>query len=325
MSALHRPTARGQIRCNQSLLPDIPGWGILGSDGEITMIQLRHLVLSFAFLVVVSASEARATFHFMQIEQVIGGVSGDTTLQAIQLRMRSSFQNIVSESRIRAWDAAGANPVMIIDIGQDVANFQGGDRVLIVSANMANATSPAVAGDFVMTNLIPADYLAAGSLTFESDTGLIYWRLSWGGPGYTGATTGQTDNDNDPGSPANFGPPFAGPLPSTTLQALRFTGAANALSTSNSADYALTTGAAVLTNNARNSFTVIAPEVVGDIDADSDVDLADFALCMACLTGPDGERTAECPADDFTACDLREDGSVDLLDAAEFAVLDFTP
>ena len=30
------------------------------------------------------------SFHLMQIEQVIGGVNGDVTLQAIQLRMRFS-------------------------------------------------------------------------------------------------------------------------------------------------------------------------------------------------------------------------------------------
>ncbi len=34
------------------------------------------------------ALPAQATFHLMQIEQVIGGVNGDTTAQAIQLRMR---------------------------------------------------------------------------------------------------------------------------------------------------------------------------------------------------------------------------------------------
>src|SRR5438552_28664 len=32
-----------------------------------------------------------------------------------------------------------------------------------------------------MANLIPASYFAAGSLTWESDGGIIYWRLSWGG------------------------------------------------------------------------------------------------------------------------------------------------
>ncbi len=38
------------------------------------------------------ALPAQATFHFMQIEQVIGGVNGDTTAQAVQLRMRPAGQ-----------------------------------------------------------------------------------------------------------------------------------------------------------------------------------------------------------------------------------------
>ena len=35
------------------------------------------------------ALPVQASFHLMQIEQVIGGVNGDTTAQAVQLRMRS--------------------------------------------------------------------------------------------------------------------------------------------------------------------------------------------------------------------------------------------
>jgi hypothetical protein len=52
----------------------------------------------------------------MQIEQAIGGVQGDTALQAIQLRMRISGQEVVSKARIRAWDANGANPILIVDM-----------------------------------------------------------------------------------------------------------------------------------------------------------------------------------------------------------------
>lgn len=194
------------------------------------------------------------SFHLMQIEQVIGGVNGDTSKQAIQLRMRSSFQNLVSFSRIRAFDAAGNNPVLVIDMTTDVANFSSGDRVLITSAGFAASTTPACVPDFVMANPIPASYMTAGRLTFEDDGGTIYWSLSWGGAGYTGSTTGALTNDGD----GNFGPSFGGPCPSTTTQAVRFTGTAAAASTTNLADYALTTGAAVFTNNARNTFTVVA-------------------------------------------------------------------
>ena len=47
-------------------------------------------ILSVAALVVLTVRPASATFHLMQIEQVIGGVDGNTGVQAIQLRMRST-------------------------------------------------------------------------------------------------------------------------------------------------------------------------------------------------------------------------------------------
>jgi hypothetical protein len=93
-------------------------------------------------------------------------------------------------------------------------------------------------------------------LTFESDTNTVYWRLSWGGASYTGPGTvvaTPAGNDND----GNANPPFGGALPSTTLQALQFLGAAGAVSTTNAADYAVTAGASVWVNNATASFTLI--------------------------------------------------------------------
>ncbi|MHC4106672.1 MAG: hypothetical protein ACYSTY_01165, partial [Planctomycetota bacterium] len=63
---------------------------------------------------------AHATFHLMQIEQAIGGVDGDTTKQAIQLRMRSVGQNLVAAARMRVFDDQGLNPVTVIDFGSNV-------------------------------------------------------------------------------------------------------------------------------------------------------------------------------------------------------------
>ena len=70
----------------------------------------------------------------MQIEQVIGGVGGDTDVQAIQSRMRSSGQNFVSGARIRAWDANGANPILLEDMTTNVANSSAGRRVLLATS-----------------------------------------------------------------------------------------------------------------------------------------------------------------------------------------------
>src|SRR6266478_816038 len=65
--------------------------------------------IQLAIALIAVASPAYATFHMMQIEQVIGGVDGDTSAQAIQLRMRSAGENLVSQARLVAFDATGAN------------------------------------------------------------------------------------------------------------------------------------------------------------------------------------------------------------------------
>ena len=80
----------------------------------------------------------------MQIEEVIGGVDGDTSAQAIQLRMRTAGQNLVSQARLNVRDAAGLNPILVINMTNNVANSSTGDRVLIVSSNFVSQTSPAV-------------------------------------------------------------------------------------------------------------------------------------------------------------------------------------
>lgn len=206
------------------------------------------------------AIPATAAHHFMQIEQVIGGVGGDRSAQAIQLRMRASGQNFVSNTRLVVRDATGANPIVLENTSSDVANGQSCRRILFATPAFAAYTNIPLSADFTM-DPIPVSYLAAGSLTHESDTGaMIYWRLSWGGASYGG--TGATDLSNDPDGNAN--PPFAGALPSAGQQALQITAACNAQSTSSSLQYATTPGAATFINNANVSFTVVGgapPEV----------------------------------------------------------------
>jgi hypothetical protein len=195
----------------------------------------------------------------MQIEQVIGGVNGLTSFQAVQLRMRSGGQNVMSFGRLIAHDATGANPIVLIAFPANVGISTAGSRVLAASAGFSTATIPALTPDFTFTNPIPDSYLAAGSLTYEDNFGTIYWRLSWGGAGYTGPGTGSTTNDAD----GNFNPPFAGPFPSTTSQALQFQFAASAPSLNNANDYMLTSGPATFTNNGGQTGTINSTVSVG--------------------------------------------------------------
>ncbi len=261
------------------------------------------------------ATPARASFHLMQIEKVIGGVNGDTTAQAIQLRMRSAFQNQMQFARLVIWDATGENRIVVIDMNSSVSNGSAGATVLIASAAFAATTQPPAQPDFVLTEMIPASYLAAGSLTFEADGGTIYWRLSWGGAAYTGPTTGSLTNDAN----GEFGPPVDGPLPTSGSFAFEFQGAAFSPSTTNAGDYALSAGPAVFTNNSGTTFTVVAAPVLSDLNGDGVGDLDDVALLSACLVGPNEQvLPLGCNEPAFDRADADNDLDVDLLDAAEF-------
>lgn len=213
-----------------------------------------------------ATARADASFHLMQIQQVIGGVGGDVTAQAIQLRYRAASQCFLDPARLRVRDAAGLNPILLFNFNVCPAfpvsctdGCAAGDTVLLISPGMAAYLDPAIVPDFTLTALIPESYLAAGSLTFEDSLGTVFWRLSWGGASYTGSNAGASDNDDS--LPGNFGPPWPGPLPSTSDQALLFQGPFSAESTTNAADYDLTAGAAVFTNSADESATVTLPNL----------------------------------------------------------------
>ncbi|MGH7242949.1 MAG: hypothetical protein ACREJD_05980 [Phycisphaerales bacterium] len=259
----------------------------------------------FAAAALLSGS-ALANHHIMQIQLVIGGVNGDTTAQAIQLRQRFAGQNIVSAGRLKAFDANGLNPILLIDFTTNVTNALQGDTILACTNSFKTKTSPVTVPDFILTNPIPASYLAAGRITFEFDGGNIWWQLAYGGAAYTGSNTIDLTNDSD----GNAGPPFAQSLTTTGTKAIQYNGAASGASTTNAANYVITAGAAVVTNNARVSFTVKAA-CPGDLNSDGFVDDSDFVIFAsaydALICGP------VCPAD------LNNDTFVDDADFVIFA------
>lgn len=272
---------------------------------------MHSLVRSASVAALLLASTASANHHIMQIQQVIGGVGGDVTAQAIQLRQRFAGQNIMLNSRLRVYDANALNPITIITFPANVSNAAGGATILIASPSFSSKTSPSCVPDFTMTNLIPASYLAAGKLAFE-DGATIWWSIAWGGAGYTGPQTLNVTNDSD----GNAGAPFAGALPSTTTQALFYNGIASGASTTNAANYLVTSGAAVFKNNPGANFTVIIPVCAGDLNNDTFVDDSDFVIFAAAynlLDCGDPGMPAGCPAD------LNNDDFVDDTDFVLFA------
>jgi hypothetical protein len=255
-----------------------------------------------------------ATFHLMQIQQVIAGVNGDTTAQAIQLRMRSLGQQFVSEGRLVVYDATGANPIHLIDVPSNVANSAAGSTVLFTTASFNTKTGVTTVPDFTLTNPIPASYMAAGSLTWEEkSTGTVYWRISWGGASYTGSNAGSILNDDD----GNFGPAWAGPVPHSGVKGLLFQGTAAAKSAKNSTDYTLS-GPAAWKNNAGATFTI--KPLLGDMNCDGAFDGADIDPFFAALGDPNAYAAA------FPECvisngDINGDQAVDGADIDPFFVL----
>jgi len=204
----------------------------------------RPTVLTVLASFVLVAAPATASFHLMQIEQVAGSFCGDPSAQAIQLRMRSGGQNLVSGTTLVAYDATGANPVTLLTFPGNAPSGSSGSRILVATAAF-NDRADAPPADFLMTAPIPASYLAAGRVAFQLGPN-AYWSLAWGGPAYTGSNLGTLDNDAD----GNFNPPFGTPMPLHGGETIFFPGASNAMSTNNAADYVLSPDPAIWANNA---------------------------------------------------------------------------
>ena len=222
---------------------------------------MKHRI-SFVWIVALAAlllpRPAFAAFHLMEIEQVIGGVNGDTTAQAVQIRMRAAGQQFVGgQVRLVVRDGAGLNPVTLLNYSlPNPTNGAACARILSTTAAFNSKTTPAAIPDYTMA-AIPASYLAAGSLTFEgAASSIIYWRVSWGSYPALQQTVDLTNFASTSSAPA-----FAGPLPSGGPQALKFQPACGTVGSNTAAQYALTVGQAVFSNNnvTPTAFTVNAP------------------------------------------------------------------
>lgn len=274
----------------------------------------RRILFGFAFatLTLGAGSTASASFHLMQIEQAIGGVCGDSSQQAIQLRMRFGGQNLVSGHSLALYDANGESRTLLLTFPSDAANGAAGARILVATAQFAAARG--ITPDFVLPQQIPDSRLRSARLTFEDSPSSVLWALAWGGNRYLGTNVGLTTNDPD----GNFGPAATPALPASSARALQFGGAASASSTTNLADYALSTGAATFTNNAGAAVTLpgcvfadtfvlgdlfewssfLGGELCNGIDDDGDLAIdEDFPLGQSCLLPGSVAGTFVCAPD----------------------------
>lgn len=214
---------------------------------------VSRLIVSVLAVCCFGVAPAHAFFHLMQIEKIVGGVEGDVTAQAVQLRLRAALMGDVQNARLVAYDENGANPIIVCDMDAPVPNQQPNKRILICTPSFITKTNPNAVPDFAMTANIPASYLAAGSLAYESDSGFVQWRVCWGGKDYTGPFNMNRANAPD----GSCAPAFPSGLPFETAQALCFPGLCTDPGTSSAEDYIISTEPAVMTDHEGNDYPII--------------------------------------------------------------------
>ena len=157
---------------------------------------MRWTRLAFALGALTCAPSAFGAFHFMKVVEVFPGTAAAPNAQYVVIQMYSGSQNFVSGHFIRVFNAANT-PIATFTFGQNVANGQNQDKILIatpeaaaffnVTANLAMTPVLPLAGGKVCFDAIPEDCMAWGNYAggpsgvgtpFNASTGLLSGRAS---------------------------------------------------------------------------------------------------------------------------------------------------
>jgi hypothetical protein len=111
---------------------------------------------------VLAAPEAAQVFHIMEVNKLMVGYNGDTSIQAIEMKMILGGQNLVSGLSFAAYDGNGALVATLGTFTANVANGANGSRVLAATANFAATFG--ITPDLVITPSIP---VTSGQVAFE--------------------------------------------------------------------------------------------------------------------------------------------------------------
>ncbi|TMA37439.1 MAG: hypothetical protein E6J79_10455 [Deltaproteobacteria bacterium] len=118
-------------------------------------------LLVTALLVLLAPARSSALYHLAHISEVMSGITGDPTVQFVEIRMDSGFQNFVGNTRLTAFDCTGTTATVLLTIpppatmaGQ-VPNQGAGRHWIMGTSMLAAATTPSVTPDFTMTAGIP--------------------------------------------------------------------------------------------------------------------------------------------------------------------------
>jgi len=111
-----------------------------------------------------TTSPAFALFHIAVIDEVMSGLSGSEAVQFVEIRMLAGSQNIVTGSKLSAFDANGNFLRVILTVS---ANVTGGANRAWIMASTDFAAAAGIAPDFTFTSI--------GGLGLEPNDGMVCW------------------------------------------------------------------------------------------------------------------------------------------------------
>jgi len=83
------------------------------------------------------ALPASAAFHLNEITKVMVGLNGNTTIQAVELKMLATGENLVTGVSIKVYDAAGAQMDSLGSFSASLPNGIAGRFILCATPNFA--------------------------------------------------------------------------------------------------------------------------------------------------------------------------------------------
>ncbi|MGE5176772.1 MAG: T9SS type A sorting domain-containing protein [Hyphomicrobiales bacterium] len=134
---------------------------------RIATTAITQLALALALVWPVPA---RATFHLNEIDKVMVGYNGDATVQAVELKMLASGENLVSGASLQVYDATGTLVGTLGTFGASLpaSGAVAGNRILLATQKFAQTFG-------IAPDLLIAPGLAAttGQVVFRTSTCLV--------------------------------------------------------------------------------------------------------------------------------------------------------
>src|SRR5207249_2057921 len=164
-----------------------PGVRSKGDPMPRTFVQLAVLIG------LLTPAPSDALYHLAHIHEIMSGITGDPSVQYVEIRMDSGFQNLVGNTRLTVFDCSG-RPTVLLTIpnpstpaGQ-VPNQGAGRHWIMGTSTLAGATSPSVTPYFTFSPGIP------------TSCGMV----CWGGPADPLTFTSRDPGTWDASDPNNY-------------------------------------------------------------------------------------------------------------------------